>query len=309
MKKNIFFLSLVVITFCSSCRTLTSSEPTLETNIWSKATDIPSDLRFSADVVTIDNAAYLLPGKGGSRFATAPEILKFTNNFWSEVATYDGFARAGSSGSWIHGDDIFILGGRNRSNAPTDEVRSFSTLDNSFRDETVIPSGESFVSTAFTDNRGYIIDLNGFSSYEFSSNTWQTKSPFPINDSFPLMTTEKNIIYALSFDTDENNFYSFDESSNEWSSLPDFPGGRENISVIVSTESHVYTGLNNTNVIWRYDIETRLWEEFTQYPGKIFHSGFAFELNGNLFFGGGYIGDGPISTDSLNNEVYRLNLN
>ncbi len=127
------------------------------------------------------------------------------------------------------------------------------------------------------------------------------------------MACENNSVYLLFPTLATNNFYGFDEKTKEWSRLTDFPGKTRSGSIIVSNSVNIYTGLgigtseemSIYDDIWEYDIEENTWVKFCQYPGVPFHSGFAFALNNDLFFGGGsnkYV----ISNQSLNNEVYRL---
>lgn len=98
----------------------------------------------------------------------------------------------------------------------------------------------------------------------------------------------------------------------KWIALSDFPGGSRTKAVIVSTSTDIYAGLGvneeHFNDIWKYDIATNQWVEFAQYPGTSFNTGFAFELNGDLFFGGG-VTDILVSDNVLNNEIYRLMIN
>jgi len=127
------------------------------------------------------------------------------------------------------------------------------------------------------------------------------------------MTAENNIIYILFSELETNNFFALQDGTNEWVPLSDFPGRSRSLGVIVSTDTNIYTGLGVNNEdrltdIWNYDVESNQWIEFTQYPGTPFDRGFAFELNGDLFFGGG-ITETTISSDALNNEVYRLRIN
>lgn len=279
---------------------------------WTEVASIPNDaLRLAADVVTYNNEAYLLPGKGGTRFSSKPEILKFSDNTWTQVATYDGFATAGNSGAWRNDDEIFILGGVNGSNAPTDEVRSFSISNNSFNEEPLTASVS--VNTAFTSSKGYIGTDEGFLSYDFDTEIWEPIIIAELSQSIATarMTVENDIIYALYTNLDTNNFFAFVEATNEWIVLPDFPGTTRTGAIIVSTETDIYTGLGvgeqDLLDIWRFNIETNEWVNFTEYPGTHFNAGFAFELDNDLFIGGG-VTESPISNEALNNEVYRLNL-
>ncbi len=326
--KNTILLLFLFFLACDSMNCIDDNDNDQNEIEWTKQASIPKDLRISAEVVTYNNEAYLMPGKGGSRFSIEPEILKYSNNIWSEIASYDGWANAGNSGAWINGDLIYLIGGLNGSGAPTDEVRSFSLNNTDFRtqNETPIPSGNrASVSSCNTDTKGYIgygtshnpdfqIEDNIW-TYDFASGIWES-IPSPSIDQAPhfsLMTSENNCVYLLFPSLAANNFYRWEEKSKEWMDLADFPGDTRTESVIVSTETHIYTGLGRTTLgdehiyddIWQYNIEKNEWVAFSQYPSTPFHSGFAFEMNNELFFGGGAT-TVIISSDSLNDEIYRV---
>ena len=306
--------SIIIIIFFANCNNDDDGDSQVERenlNEWTQQANIPStELRFRANIITYNNEAYLLPGKGGDRFSSRPEILKFSNNEWTNVVTYDGFAGAGGSRAIRNNDDIYILGGVNRSNAPTDEVRAFSITDNTFSEETRFPSA---ISTAFTDTKAYFGNIEEFYSYDFTTNTTEALplTPAGLSISSAITTTENNRIYALFILLETDNFFAFDENLGEWIQLSDFPGGNRSGASIVSTTTDVYAGLGFSNSgslfdILKYDIETNEWMEFTEYPGTHFLSGFAFEINNELFFGGGFTGGGIISNDVLNEEVYSI---
>jgi len=302
------FLMAIISTFsnCTKDNLLQSENQ----NEWTKRANIPNDeLRLSADIITYKNEAYLLPGKGGTRFSAKPEILKYSNNEWTQIATYDGFASAGSSIAIRNNDIIYILGGVNGSNAPTDEVRAFSITNNTFSEETRFPSA---INATYTQTKAYFGNSDGFSSYNFSTDTTEDL-PLTISGlsiSSALTTTENNIIYALFISLESNNFFAFDENLGEWIQLADYPGGSRSGASFVSTTTAIYAGLGNNPAslfdILQYNIETNEWAEFAEYPGTHFSSGFAFELNNELFFGGGFTGSGVISNDVLNEEVYSI---
>lgn len=322
---KILLSSVYILLFFSSCDNDDDNQSQDQNTIeWTQQQNIPAEnLRFNAPIITYNNEGYLLPGKGGSRFSFEPEILKFSSNRWTEIAIYDGFANAGNSGAFINEDLIYIVGGANSSNAPTDEVRTFSITENTFANETLLPSGASSPSsTASTQTRGYVRSglinpetNSNILSYNFTTNIWENVPSPPINSepTSSLMTAENNIIYILFSELETNNFFALQDGTNEWVPLSDFPGRSRSLGVIVSTDTNIYTGLGVNNEdrltdIWNYDIESNQWIEFTQYPGTPFDRGFAFELNGDLFFGGG-ITETTISSDALNNEVYRLRIN
>ena len=304
---KIFFLALIGI--FSNC-TKNNQTEIESSNEWTQRANIPTEeLRISASIVTYNNEAYLLPGKGGTRFSSKPEILKYSNDEWTRVATYDGFAMAGGSRSIRNNDVIYILGGVNRSNAPTDEVRAFSITTNSFSEETRFSSA---ISATYTQTKAYFGNNEEFFSYDFTTNTTESLplTPSGLSILSALTTTENNIIYALFIAQETDNFYAFNESLGEWIQLADFPGGSRSGASIVSTSTDIYAGLgNNPNSLFdilKYNIETNEWDEFSEYPGTHFSSGFAFELNNELFFGGGFTGSGIISNELLNEEIYSL---
>ena len=294
----------------TNCKSQDDTSPIEEINEWVQRSSLPTDeLRLDANIITYNNRAFLLPGKGGSRFSTRPGILEYAEGNWTRVATYDGFATAGRSEAIRNNDEIYLLGGVNGSNAPTDEVRSYSISDNTFREETRFSS--TFTAT-YTESKAYFGDENSFTSFDFSTNAVETLPVIPSNESISAarLTTENNIIFAFFSLLESNNFFAFDTNSNEWSQLPDFPGESRTGALIVSTDSDIYVGLGSNPTplldIWRFNIETNEWLMFTEYPGTHFRAGFAFELNGRLFFGGGFTGAGPISPESLNEEVYSI---
>ncbi len=105
--KILVLLLVVVFTNCSD----NSNMEETPINEWTKRSDIPEyALRLNANVVTYKNNAFLLPGKGGDRFSSRPEILKYSDNKWTQVTTYNGLARAGSSNAIRNKDVIYILG-------------------------------------------------------------------------------------------------------------------------------------------------------------------------------------------------------
>jgi len=110
---KILLSSIYILLFFSSCDNDDDNQSQDQSTIeWTQQQNIPAEnLRFNAPIVTYNNEAYLLPGKGGSRFSFEPEILKFSSNRWTEIAIYDGFANAGNSGAFINEDLIYIVGG------------------------------------------------------------------------------------------------------------------------------------------------------------------------------------------------------
>ncbi len=295
------------MTNCNNDDSPTAVENTSE---WIRQADIPeADRRFSASVLTYDNRAFLMPGKGGGRFSSRPEILEFTANEWTQMATFDGFATAGSSTPIRNNEEIYIMGGVNISNAPTDEVRVYSITTNTFREETRFAAPAR---ATYTETKAYFGDAESFSSFDFATNVMEPLPLIPGNTPITsaFLTTENNTIYALFPALETNNFFAFDINANEWISLPNFPGGTRSGALLVSTDTDVYFGLGNNTApltdIWRYNRATNEWLLFSEYPGTPFEGGFAFELNNQLFFGGGFTGGGIISTDVLNEEVYSI---
>lgn len=305
--KSFSFICLII--FITNCK---SDDPTSVGNEkeWIKETSIPKDdLRLNADVITYNNEAFLLPGKGGTRFSSKPEILKYSDNKWSRIAVYDGFASAGNSISIRNNEVIYILGGVNGSNAPTTEVRAYSIVHNTFSDESRF---SSTANATYTETAAYFGTEKSFYSYTFQSNKIDSLPVIPSNESISsaILISEKNIIYALFPSSEVNNFFAFNESLKEWIQLSDFPGGIRSDALIVSTITDVYAGMGSHLSplfdIWKYNIEANKWLMFTEYPGTHFSSGFTFELNNQLFFGGGYTGDGTISNDVLNDQIYSI---
>jgi len=134
---KILLSSVYILLFFSSCDNDDDNQSQDQNTIeWTQQQNIPAEnLRFNAPIITYNNEGYLLPGKGGSRFSFEPEIV----------------------------------GGANSSNAPTDEVRTFSITENTFANETLLPSGASSPSsTASTQTRGYV--RSGLINPETNSN-------------------------------------------------------------------------------------------------------------------------------------------
>lgn len=285
----------------------------LNLNSWTKQANIPNEyLRMNADVFTYNNEAYLLTGKGGTRFSSKPEILKYKDYEWTQVTTYDGFASAGSSRNIRNNDIIYILGGVNGSNAPTDEVRAFSITDHTFsRESRLLPAAKA----TYTETKAYFLNGEELSSFNFNSKIREDLPEIPTSQSISSASifAQNNTVYVLLTFLEIGNFFAFDEPSKNWSQLSDFPGGTRSGASIVSTETNIYAGLGEDQIdlfdVWRYNVETNQWIEFVEYPGKHFSSGFAFELGDELFFGGGFTGDGAISNDSLNEELYSIKVN
>lgn len=306
MKALPILILIILFTNCNNDELIESDH----INEWTKKANIPNDyLRLSANVITYNNEAYLLPGKGGTRFSSKPEIIKYSNNEWTQIVTYDGFANAGNSKSIINNDVIYILGGVNSSNAPTDEVRAFSITDTTFSNETRFPLKTNI---AYTETEAFFGDHEEFVSYNFNSQITESLPLISINQSVSSAktTTENNTIYVFFDFLESNNFFAFDVNSKKWIQLPDFPGGSRSQASIISTKTDIYAGLGSNQTlffdIWKYNIETNKWIEFAEYPGKHFSAGFSFELNNELFFGGGFTGGGSISNDVLNEEVYSI---
>lgn len=279
---------------------------------WTKQSDIPSDLlRLNADVITYDNAAYLLPGKGGTRHSARPELLKFSDNEWTELATFDGIATAGNSGSIRYNDVIYIFGGVNGSSFATDQVKSYSITEDTFAEVTSFPSIEI---RAYSKTKAYFGNDEEFLSYDFETAAIEALPLIPMDLSIVSanITVEGDRIYALFSFLDTDNFFVFDAQTKEWMQLTDFPGEIRSGSSMLSSHTDVYIGLgfNQTELsdIWKYNIANDSWVEFSQYPGTHFTSGFSFELDNQLYFGGGYKGHGAISTDLLNEEMYSIQI-
>ena len=298
--------SLVVLASCDQPMEITI--PAI--NTWIKQSNLPEDdLRLDADVVTYNNEAYLLPGKGGTRFSSKPEILKYSDSNWTTIAKFDGFASAGNSLSIRNDHVIYILGGVNGSNAPTEEVRAFSVRDNSFSAETRF---SATTNATYTEDKAYFFSNESFSSFDFSSGSTESLPSIPTNEPVysVLLTTENNTIYALFTAAAENNFFAFSAESKQWIELADYPAGTRTGASIVSTTSDIYAGLGVNQEaffdIWKYNFLSDEWVMFTEYPGVHFEAGFSFELNNELYFGGGFTGGGSISNEVLNEEVYSI---
>lgn len=311
---KIFYLIIIVFTSCNKENQIVDNQvvgnSNLNLNKWTKRANIPNEyLRLDADVITYNNEAYLLPGKGGTRFSSKPEILKYSEHRWTQVATYGGFAVAGNSATIRNDDVIYILGGVNGSSAPTEEVRAYSITTNTSSNESRFPKADN---ATYNQTKAYFGNNETFSSYDFISETGELLPVIPSNEpiSSALLCSENNIIYALFDFLANDNFFAFNEDSKTWVSLPDFPGEKRSEALMTSTRTDIYVGLGYNqgllNDIWKYNIETSEWMKFMQYPGTAFSGGFSFELDNELFFGGGYTGGGSISNEVLNEEIYSI---
>lgn len=332
IKKYFFSFVVLALVACHPTDNLPSCKIDQQYIQWHRQADIPiGERRIVANTVVHNNKAYLMSGHGGGAFVARSNILCYSNNSWNIFGVYNGWANGGGSGTWLHNNLIYSVGGRSGSNAPTDEVSTISLTTNRFNKPTTTPSGSIFeVSSCNTSTKGYfgygiVYDstyqsqiANEIWSYDFASGNWHSINlpPNNPNTASSKMVSENDVVYLLFSDQSQNNFYKFDESTDTWIKLADFPGVPRTSAVLVSTETDIYTGCGITNDnnsyslhkdIWKYNIRNDTWIEFCQYPGKAFHAGFAFRLDNALYFGGGAT-ESIISDPALNKELYKMTI-
>ena len=321
-----YLIGFVLLSIISACNNSHLEVENTEPLTWEKIADIPQEYaRINSSVIVDNSIAYLMPGKGNSRFSSVPEIVTYSDELgWNMVGTYQGVANVGQSAFWQTNNKVMVVGGANSSNAPFDQIATMSLDGSDFTIlDQVFPKGPNRTkSYAQLGDKGYMSYatqetfqspiLKGVTSFNFVTSEWVDIS-LPNTLSTGLVSTETTL-FLFDSENSNNNFFRYIEQDDSWSQLADFSGEPRSGFSMIASDNAIYIGFgtDNSNVfkdIWRYDIEKNKWDAFLEYPGPAFHSGIGFCINDKLFFGAGsttvIIGD---NGTPLNTNMYSIKI-
>ena len=85
------------------------------------------------------------------------------------------------------------------------------------------------------------------------------------------------------------NFWQYDAALDSWQAKAHYPGHVDEYKASTSTNDKAYVGLgmNYNSEWWEYDPSTDEWTQKKDYPGSYAGAGFAFEIGGKVYAGGG----------------------
>ena len=236
---------------------------------------------------------------------------------WSEGATMPT-PRSEIAATNI-GDDIFVIGGFDKSGEPVDAVEVYNVKNNSWKSIAPMPQGVHHTAAASYNAKIYVV--GGFISREWIPSN-QLFIYDPIKDQWTegkSMPTPRGALNALFVNgtlyaigghhgaRTLNINEAYDPITNNWTSKPSMPTGRNHAaSATVDNKIYVVGGRTvgisarvNVNVNEMYDTETEKWTAVEPMPSN--RSGIAAAAINNSFFVFG--GEDLIKTYG-NNEEY-----
>ena len=77
--------------------------------------------------------------------------------------------------------------------------------------------------------------------------------------------------------------------NDKWFRLADFPGSKTYGAKCFVADNDAFVGLNNTDELWRFNPVTQDWMRMNDFPGSVRYDGAGFFMNGNIYFGTGYL--------------------
>ncbi len=85
------------------------------------------------------------------------------------------------------------------------------------------------------------------------------------------------------------NFWQYDPISDVWVQKASYPGHLDSyrVSTVANGKGYVGLGMNYNNEWYEYDPNTNAWTRRKDYPGAFAGAGFAFEIGGKVYSGGG----------------------
>jgi len=236
---------------------------------------------------------------------------------WSEGATMPT-PRPEITASNI-GDDIYVIGGYDKSGDPLDVVEVYNVKNNSWKSIAPLPRVLHHAAAASYDGKIYVvggfiarewIPTNQLFIYDPIKNQWTEGNPMPTPRGALNALFVNGTLYAIGGQDNaksSNKNEAYDPLTNKWISKPSMPTGRNHAaSATVDNKIYITGGrlagfypLTNVNVNEMYDTETEKWTAVEPMPSK--RSGIAAAAINNSFFVFG--GEDTIKTHA-NNEEY-----
>jgi N-acetylneuraminic acid mutarotase len=218
------------------------------TNTWDSTTKTPMDRaggRFNA--VAVGNKIYVPAGYfwTGTAYAatTTLRIYDIDTNSWSKgtplpAARYESAAIA-------VGNNIYVMGGRDRFGLATSSVSQYNTSSGIWTKKTNIPVNPAYIWSATSINSViYILSQLSFYAYDTVSDTWTAKTPPPNQHNGSgqqsAIVAVGNKIYAFN-DYGSGKFVDmYDSTTNNWS-VSFFNADSVANSVAVAVSSTIYS--------------------------------------------------------------------
>ena len=220
------------------------------------------------------------------------------------------------------GDDIYVIGGLDKSGETLDVVEVYNVKNNSWKSVAPVPQELNHAAAASYDGKIYVvggfisrewIPTNQLFIYDPIKNQWTEGNPMPTPRGALNALFVNGTLYAIGGQDNariSNINEAYDPLTNKWSSKPSMPTGRHHASAAtVDNKIYVVGGrlaeykmggaIVNVNVNEMYDTKTEKWTALEPMPSK--RSGIAAAAINNSFFVFG--GEDPIKTYS-NNEEY-----
>lgn len=216
---------------------------------------------------------------------TAPEGYG-TGDFWFKITQGDDIIQTSwatrtpesvprfSSGSFILGDNIYVVGGQNAA----------------------------------------LVVTNTNEAYDMTTNTWSTKANMPVaKDGFAAFAIS-GIGYCIgglgANGLPTNDCYSYNPATNAWTKIADFPFVVAYLGSVAVKGNNAYLGaiLTPTGIsgdIYKFDANGTTWTKVTTMPIPRFASSVSIVDNKLYFIGGGEIVEIPYG----DNQIYDLSTN
>jgi len=220
------------------------------------------------------------------------------------------------------GDDIYVMGGYDKSGNTLDVVEVYNVKNNSWKSIAPLPRVLHHAAAASYDGKIYVvggfiatewIPTNQLFIYDPIKNQWTEGNPMPTPRGALNALFVNGTLYAIGGVEDakssksSNKNEAYDPLTNKWISKPSMPTARNHAaSATVDNKIYVTGGrlagwypLINVNVNEMYDTETEKWTAVEPMPSK--RSGTAAAAINNSFF---VFGGEDIIKTHANNEEY-----
>jgi len=216
------------------------------------------------------------------------------------------------------GDDIYVIGGLDKSGNTLDVVEVYNVKNNSWKSVAHLPQGLNHPAAASYDGKIYVvggfistewIPTNQLFIYDPIKNQWTEGNPMPTPRGALNALFVNGTLYAIGGQDNAKSLNineAYDPLTNNWISKPSMPTARNHAaSATVDNKIYITGGragpyaLTNVNANEMYDTETEKWTAVEPMPSK--RSGTAAAAINNSFFVFG--GEDTIKTDA-NNEEY-----
>lgn len=270
-------------------------------NTWLQKSNIPNPTNafnegyYGAIGFSMNGYGYVGLGFGGGEY-NSTVIWRYDQktNSWTGVAPFPGASRIFAS-AFVIGDKAYVGGGSNES-ANYKDFWMYNPSSDSWSRIADFPYGFSKGVGLSSGGNGYITTRNSdanFWKYDPERNEWTQMSTLPVESSdrrrvdsgFEL--NGKLYIYVSGTTTGNHELHEFNPSTNQWSRKADMPyfGIDAGNASAASCNGYGYI-FNEGSHMHRYNHDDDSWEEFDRFSGSR-SDGFAFELNGVIYFGGG----------------------